>query len=96
MAIFLSFFFLGNIGRENILNDILEGKNACLGFRNKKIKKSRNWHFSNGDNPWLWSKNGHFSNFFFLGSICQENILHDILDRKDAFLGYKNKDFKKF
>ena len=36
-------------------------------------------------NPWFWSKNGHFFKFFFLGNIGQEN----------AFLGYKNKKFKK-
>ena len=40
-------------------------------------------------------KNGHFSNFFLLSKIGQENVLHDILERKDDFLGYKNKKFKK-
>ena len=35
-----------------------------------------------------------FSNFFF-GSIGQENVFDDILQRKKAFLGYKNKKFKK-
>ena len=62
---FSNFFFLGNIGEENILNDILERKNAFLGYKNKKFKKSKNWHFSKGVNPWFWSKNGHFSNFIF-------------------------------
>ena len=41
MAI-LPFFFLSNIGQGNILNDILEGKNACLGYKKKKSKKSKN------------------------------------------------------
>ena len=62
---FLNFFFLGNIGQENVFYDILEGKDAFLGFKNKKFKKSKNCHFSKGVNPWLWSKNGHFSNFLF-------------------------------
>ena len=35
-------------------------------------------------------KNGHFSHFFFLGNIGQKNIVNDILERKNAFLGYKN------
>ena len=26
---------------------------------------------------------------FFLGNIGQENVIHDILERKNAFLGYK-------
>ena len=64
MAIFPT-FFLGNIGQENVFYDILERKKAFLGYKNKKFKKSKNWHFSKGVNPWFWSKNGHFCNFFF-------------------------------
>ena len=41
MAIFLA-FFLGNIGQENVFYDILEGKNAFLGYKNKKFKKLKN------------------------------------------------------
>ena len=46
MAIFATFFFSGNIGEENVFDDILERKNAFLGFKNKKFKKWKNWHFS--------------------------------------------------
>ena len=35
-------FFLGNIGQENVFYDILERKNAFLGYKNKKFKKSKN------------------------------------------------------
>ena len=59
------------------------------------LKKSKNWHFSKGVNPWFWSKNGHFSKLLFLGNIGKENVFHDILEHKKAFLGYKNKKFKK-
>ena len=31
---------------------------------------------------------------FFLGNIGQENVFYDILERKNAFLAYKNKHFK--
>ena len=41
MAIF-QLFFLGNIGQENVFCDILERKNAFLGYKNKKFKKSKN------------------------------------------------------
>ena len=88
-------FFFGSIGQENVFYDILKQKNAFLGYKNKKFQKSKNWHFSKGVNQWFWSKNGHFSNFFFLGNIGQENVFYDILKRKNAFLGYKNKKFKK-
>ena len=56
---------------------------------------SKNKHFSPGVNPWFWLKNGHFSNLFFLGNIGHDNVFYDILERKNAFLGYKNKKFKK-
>ena len=32
---------------------------------------------------------------FFLGYIGQENVFYNILGRKNDFLGYKNKKFKK-
>ena len=47
MGIF-SAFFLGNIGQENVFYDILERKNTFLGYKNKKFKKSKNWHFCKG------------------------------------------------
>ena len=65
MAIFPRFFLLGNIGQENVFYDILQQKNSFLGYKNKKFKKSENLHLSKEVNPWFWSKNGHFSNFFF-------------------------------
>ena len=36
-----------------------------------------------------------FFKLFLLGNIGLENILYDILERKNSFLGYKNKNFKK-
>ena len=39
MAIFPKFFFLGNIGQEKVFYDILERKNAFLGYKNKKSRK---------------------------------------------------------
>ena len=93
MAIFLH-FFLGNIGHENVFYDILQWKSAFLGYKNQKFKKSKNWHFSKGVNPWFWSENGNFSNLCFLGNIGQENVFYDILEQKKAFLGYKNKNSK--
>ena len=92
---FFSFFVLRNKNQDNVFQDILERKNAFLGQKNRKFEKSKNWHFSKGVNPCLWSKNGHFSNFFFLGNIDQENAFYDIQQRKNAFLGYKNNNFKK-
>ena len=88
-------FFLGNIGKENAFYDILERKNAFESYKSKKFIKTKNWHLFKGVNPWFWSKTGHFSNFFFFGNIGQENVFYDVLERKNAFVGYKNKKFKK-
>ena len=73
-------FFLGSMGQENVFCDILEQKNAFLGYKKQKYKTL---------------KNGHFSNFFsFFINIRQENVFYLFLDRKNVFLGYKNKKFK--
>ena len=36
-----------------------------------------------------------FFQLSFLGNIGQENVFYDILERKNAFLSYKNKKFEK-
>ena len=89
---FLHLFFLGSVIQENVFYDILERKNAFLGYENKKFKKSKNYHFSKEVNPWFCSKNGDFS-FFGGGNIGQQNVFYEILERENAFLGYKNKKF---
>ena len=72
-------FFLGNIGQENVFYHILELKNHFLVYKDKKFKKSKNWHFFKGVNESFWSKNGHFPKFFFWVYIGQENVFYDIL-----------------
>ena len=76
------------MGQENVFYDILQRKNAFLGYKNKKFKKSKNCHYSKWVNPLFLYKNGHFSNSFFLGNIGQENVFYDILEWKKAFLGF--------
>ena len=92
---FQTFFFTPYRPGKCLVRYSRTKKKAFLGYRNKKFKKSENWHFSKRVNPWFWSKNGHFSKFSFLGNISQENVFYDILQRKISFLGYKNKKFKK-
>ena len=36
-----------------------------------------------------------FFQISFLGNIWQEKVFYDFLERKNAFLGYKNNKFKK-
>ena len=86
-------FLLGNITQENVCYDILERKNAFLGYKNKKSKKSENRHFSKEVIPGFWFINGKFLNFFF-GNKGHGNVFYDIVERQNAFLGNKNKKFK--
>ena len=92
MAIFQTFFFR-QYRLGNVFYGILDRKNAFLGYVNKWFKKSKNWNFSKGVNPWFLCKYGYSANLFF--NIGYENVLYDILERKKGFLGYKNKKFKK-
>ena len=62
---FFHLFILDNIGQENVFYDILERKNAFLGYKNSKFKTWKNCDFCKGVNPWFWSKIGRFSIFFF-------------------------------
>ena len=50
---FFHVFFLGNIGQENVFYNIVEQKKAFLAYKNNRSKKSKNWDFSKGVNPWF-------------------------------------------
>ena len=91
---FFQFIFLGIIGQENVFYDIPEGKNAFVGYKNKKFKKSKMAIFPKGLTHGLCQKMAIFQ-LFLLGNIGQGNVFFDILERKFAFLGYKNKKCKK-
>ena len=85
MAI-LATFFLGNIGQENVFYYILEQKNAFLGYKNKRFKKSKNSHF-----PMVLVQKWPFWQLFFLGSIGRENVFYDILKEKTPFQAIKTR-----
>ena len=91
---FFPTFFFNNIRKENVFYDILKRKDVFLGYENKKFRKLKNLPFSKGINQWFWCKNSHFLNFFF-GNIGHETVFYDILERRNVFLGYKNKKFRK-
>ena len=93
MAVFPP-FFLGNIGQKNVFYEILEQKNVFLRYKTRSSKSRTIDIFFKGVNSWFWSKNGRFSNVCFLGNIGLENVFYDILERKNAFLCFKNKKFR--
>ena len=84
-------FFLGSIGQDIVFQDVLERKNAFLGYKNKKFKKSKNSHFSKGVNPWLCSKSAHFPKFLFLAIQAKKMCFTIFYEEKTPFQAMKTR-----
>ena len=93
MAIFPS-FFVRQYRPGRCIYDILQRKNAFLGYKNKKLKRRKIDIFPKGLTHGFGPKVAIFP-LFFLGFIGEENVFYNILERKNAFLGFKNRKFKK-
>ena len=74
--------------------DTLERKKLVSTMKTKSLKISRIGIFPKGLTHGFGPKMAIFLTFFFLGIIGQQNVFYNILERKNAFLGYKNKKFK--
>ena len=74
--------------------DILERRNAFLGYKNKEVKNIEKLRFFQRGLSLVSVKNWPFCHVFIFGDIGQKNVFYNILERKNAFLGYKNKNFK--
>ena len=73
--------------------NILEGKNAFLAHK-KRSSNSRKIEIFPKGLPMVLVKKWPFFHLFSLGNISQETVFCDILERKNAFLAYKNKKLK--
>ena len=91
---FFQLFFLGNIGQENVFDDILERKSTFVGHKNNKFKRPQNWHFSKGVNRWFWVKKWPFFQLVFFRQFRPRKCLLRYSRMKNGFLRYKNKKFK--
>ena len=58
-------FFLGNLGKEHVFYDILEGENAFLGYKKKKFKNPKSDIFRKGLTHRLGAKMAIFPTFLF-------------------------------
>ena len=85
---FFQLFFLGDIRQENVFYDILERKNAFLGYKNKKFKNRKIDIFPKELTHGFGSKMAIIPTFFG-GDKGQENGLDNILELKNPFLRYK-------
>ena len=74
--------------------DILEREKAFLGYQKRSSKSPKIDIFPNALTHGFAEKMAIFPTFF-LGNMGQENVFYEILERKNAFLTYKNKKLKK-
>ena len=89
-------FFLGNIGQEKVFYDILERQKRHSRIKKQEVPKvEKLTFFPKGLTHVFGPKMPIFPTFFFLGIFGQENVFYNISERKNTFLGYKNKKFKK-
>ena len=90
---FFKIFFFGNLGQENgFFYNILQWKNAIVGFKNKELTKTKNWYVqSKGLVHGFGPKLAIFPSVFCLSNLGKENVFYDILERKHAFVGFENK-----
>ena len=70
---FSYFLFLGNIGQENIFYDILERKNALLGYK-RWSSNSRKIDICQKGLTHIFGPKMAIFQTFFLGNIGQENV----------------------
>ena len=94
MAIFPA-LFLRKYRPGNVFYDILERKSPFSAIKTSSSKEQKIDIFLKGLTHAFGPKMVNFFNLFFLGNIGQEIVFYDILEGIDAFLGYKNKNFKK-
>ena len=94
LAIFPPFFFQAIKARKMCFMILQIEKTYFQTIKTRSSKSRKIDIFSKGVHPWFCYKIGHFS-IFFLVHIGHENLFYDILERKNAFLGNKNKKYKK-
>ena len=89
-------FFLGNIGQKNVFYDILERRNAFLGYKNKKFKSRKINIFARGLTFVFGPKMAIFPTFFFEAIyIVQENVFYDILEPKKRLCRLQKQEIQK-
>ena len=87
--------FLSNIGQEMFFSILYNKKTPFQATKTRSSKSRKIDIFPKGLTHGFCPKMAIFPTFFSLGNIGQENVFYDILERKNDFLPYKNKNFKK-
>ena len=87
--------FLGNIGQENIFDDILVRKNAFLGYKNKSSKSRKIDIFPKALPMVLVQKMAIFQNFFFQSIQAREMSLTIFKSEKTPLQAIKTRSSKR-
>ena len=87
---FFQLFFLTNIFNENVFYDILEQKTSFQPIKTRSSKSPKIDIFPKGL-TYSFGRKMDFFPTFLLDNIGKENVFYDILERKNAFLGYKKR-----
>ena len=95
MAIFPTFFFQAIQAKKMSYTIFQNEKTPFQAIKTRSSKSRKIDIFPKGLTHGFGPKMAIFPTFLFLGNIGQENVFYDILERNNAFLGYKNKKFKK-
>ena len=95
MAIFPTCFFFAIQARKMSFTIFQREKTFSQAMKTRGSKSRKIFVFFKRVNARFLSKNGQFSKFSFLGNRGQENVFYHILERRNAFLGHRNKEFKK-
>ena len=80
---FFQFFFLGNIGQQNVFYDNLEKKKHLSKLLKQVVKNVKKFTFFQRGQPMVLVNKWPFFQLFFLGNIGQENVFYNILDQKN-------------
>ena len=83
-----SFFF--KIGLDKPFDYVQHRKQGFVDQKNDMTENCRNFHFSKGVNPWIWSKILKFSLSLFFLKIGLDKLYEYIRHRKQGFVDYKN------
>ena len=78
-------FFLFKARQDSIrcIRIFQNGKEPFQTIKRTSQKKSKNWDFLKRDSPWSWLKNCNCFIPLMFSEICQENVFHDILKKKN-------------
>ena len=93
MANFPTFFFQAIQAGKMSFPIFQKKKSPFQAIKTRSSNSRKIDIFCKGVIPWFWSKKGHFSKFFFRQYRPGKCLLR-YLERKKAFLRYKNKNFK--